>query len=240
MVTQPKDLHRVAGFIEWYPLRDSAVVPDWLNAARGSESYARVVRLIEEIRQVETGFDRAWREGWGWSTDAQPMPVAVRDQLNELSRKHHGINEMLSRYSFSPIIQRVLGERRWMLSMHSSLSADEFALHRVVDEGRKRLSRGEIQLSFHYEHSVSEADVVMRILNLAAATEFDRLKQCDQCFKWLFAERSHQRFCPGAVCRQAKYSKSPKYKNYRKLYMRRQRAEKSAEQSTNPPRKKGK
>jgi hypothetical protein len=237
MVTDVQDIHRITGFIEWDRLRDRAVVPDWLNAAKGSESYARVVRLIDELRQVETGMDRAVSEGWYWGTNTQP--AAVKEQLNELSRKHGVINEMLSRYSFSPVIQRVLLDRRWILSMLSKSAADEFAQLQVVDEGRKEISKTETQLSFHYEHTVGEADVVLRILNLAAASEFPRLKQCDHCFKWLYAERSHQRFCPGAECRNAQYSKSPKYKNYRKLYMRGQRAKEAAEESAKPPKGKG-
>jgi len=238
MVTDVQDIHRITGFLEWDRLRDRAVVPDWLNAAKGSESYARVVRLIDELGQVESGMDRAVSEGWYWSSNTQP--AAVKEQLNELSRKHAAIGEMLSRYSFSPVIQRVLLERRWMLSMLSKSAPDEFAQLQVVDEGRKKLSKTETQVSFHYEHTVGEADIVLRILNLAATSEFGRLKQCDFCFKWLYAERSHQRFCPGAECRNAKYSKSPKYKSYRKDYMRRHRAELAAEESAKPPRRKGK
>jgi hypothetical protein len=234
MVTRPAfDLHHVARFIEWDRQRDSAVVPDWLNAAKGTESYARVARLIDEIRQVETGLDRGVQEGWYISFAGKPQSRAVIDQIGDLNRRHDGISEMLSRYSFSPVLQRMLFDRTWMLSMSSALAPDEYTFQRVVHEEGKNFYN-------HQEQSLGEADVVLRILNLAAASELERVKQCETCSKWLYAERSHQRFCPGGECRLAKYAKSPKYKNYRRLYMRQRRARNAAKQSAKPPRGKGK
>jgi predicted RNA-binding Zn ribbon-like protein len=122
--------------------------------------------------------------------------------------------------------------------MFSQPAPDEFTYKRVVHEGRKRISDTETQLEFHAEQAISEADVVLRILNLTAASELNRLRQCESCSKWFYAERSHQKFCPGGECRVAEYSKSPKYKNYRKLYMRRVRAE-AAHKSAKPTVKKG-
>ncbi len=124
--------------------------------------------------------------------------------------------------------------------MSSALAPDEYTLERLVGEGRKKLSDGSTHEYFHHEQSVGEADVVLRILNLAANSELERVKQCETCLKWLYAERSHQRFCPGGECRLAKYAKSPKYKNYRRLYMRERRASNAAKQSAKPPQGKGK
>jgi hypothetical protein len=238
MITKPTfDLHRV-GSIEWDRHRDSAVVPDWLNAAKGTESYARVTRLIDEIRQVETGLDKAVKEGWYYSSAGKPESGAVIDQIGDLNRRHDGINEMLSRYSFSPILQRILLGHTWMLSMSSAPAPDEFTFRRVVHEERKNTSDKMVEY-FHQEQSVGEADVVLRILNLAAASELDRVEQCKHCLRWLYAERSHQRFC-SPECRLAQYSKSPKLKNYRKLYMRQHRAKEAARHATKSPRGKGK
>jgi hypothetical protein len=239
MVTKRRqDLHIIAGLAEWERQKDSAVVPDWLNAARGTDSYAQVTKLIDEILQVESGMDRALRENWYVSPPSKPK--AVIQQLSELNRRHTAISEMLSRYSFTPVIQRVLFEKSWMLSMTSAFAPDEFAHLRVVHEGNRRISKGQTQLYFHDESTIGEGDVVLRVLNLAAASELVRVKQCDRCSKWFYAERSHQRFCPGGECRLAEYAKSPKYKNYRKLYMRRRRDLEAAEQPAKQSKKKGK
>jgi hypothetical protein len=129
--------------------------------------------------------------------------------------------------------------------MFSTPAPDEYVFERVVHVGEKRLRskavEGEYDVyhAYDHEHTVGEADVVLRILNLAAASELERVKQCVRCSKWFYAERSHQRFCPGGECRIAEYSKSRKYKNYRKLYMRRQRAKEAAEKATKPFKGKG-
>jgi hypothetical protein len=152
-----------------------------------------------------------------------------------IGTRHDRISELLSRYTFSPTLQRVLITRDWMLSMSSATKSDEYTFRRVVHEEGKGAS-GKIVREIHEEQSVSEADVVLRILNLAAASDLDRVAQCEHCLKWLYAERSHKRFC-SAECRLAEYAKSPKLKNYRKLYMRRHRADEAAKQSANLPRK---
>ena len=152
----------------------------------------------------------------------------ARNERNELSRRHDSINNMLESYHYSPALTRVLLERQWMLSMGAAPIEGEYVFQRVVHEENKRLGERELLLKYHLEHRVSEADVVLRILNLAAAAELERVKQCGNCFKWFYAERSHQRFCPGGQCRIAKYSKSPKYKEYRRRYMRRHRAKEAA------------
>ncbi len=239
MVTRPIiELHTARGFVEHERHKDNAVVPDWLNSAKGTESYVRVARLIDEIRQVESGLDRALREGWYFSTPGRSLPQAAVDLLDDLNRRHDGINEKLSRYSFSPILHRVLLERSWMLSMSSAPSPGEHTFRRVVHEERKNTS-GKIIEEFHQEQSVGEADVVLRILNLAAASELTRVEQCEHCLKWLYAERSHQRFC-SAECRLANYAKSPKLKKYRKLYMRQHRAKEAARDATKVTAGKGK
>jgi len=224
--------HFLDGFWQYEWEKDSAVVPDWMNAAKGSGSYARVAKLIDEICQVEAGMDRSVRENWYNLGGPQTHPKEVLDLREELNRRHHGISETLSRYSYSPAIKRALSTKQWLLSMSSTLAPDDFVFRRVVSEGQSKVY-------MHAEHIVGEADVVLRILNLAAASELERVKQCERCSKWFYAERSHQRFCPGGECRVAEYSNSPKYKNYRKLYMRRQRAKQATEKSAKLPQRKG-
>jgi hypothetical protein len=73
------------------------------------------------------------------------------------------------------------------------------------------------------QHKVTEADAVLHILILASTDELDRLKQCDLCFRWLYADRRHKEFC-SAECRKRKYSGSSRFKEYRKQYMRKRRS----------------
>jgi hypothetical protein len=145
------------------------------------------------------------------------------------------IDEALSGYAYSPRMMNDLNANHWFLSMCSAQTPTGFVLKRKMSgmgfEGVALTATGSNTV---YLQAIGEADIVLRILNLSAASELERLKQCDRCSKWLYAERSHQRFCPGGECRKAKYAESPKYKEYRKQYMRRQRKRQAAEQSKKP------
>lgn len=231
------DTHGISAPDRQFRDPDHLVVVEWLNAARGSESYERVVHLVGELREVSVGLNRVFRQAGFHSLG----PVSLRNRQQDLSQRHIQINEQLNRYSYSPVVQRVLIGQSWRLSMRSQGEPSGFVLKRVDDEGQRTLSDGSKQISFHYRHDVSEADVVFRILRLAESDELDRLRQCEQCLRWFYAERSHQRFCPGAKCRLTNYSSSPKQKKYRKLYMRKKRAEErarkaDAKSSTRKPR----
>jgi hypothetical protein len=212
--------HFVAELPQWEGAEDRAVVPEWLNAARDTESYMRVLHLMGEIRDVADEMDRM---RW-WATTTEPRSKAMKKHGRELDRRHDGINQSLERYVFSPVLQRVIGGKRWMLSMFvvAKDRGDEYVFSRVVD--RKEVNAdGRVVSERHLEHTIGEGDVVLRILNLAAASELERVQPCGKCYKWFYAGRSHQRFC-SEECRVAHYSSSPKYKKSRKEYMRRYRA----------------
>jgi hypothetical protein len=213
IVSHFSDSHEVPGLIEWEGRRDNSVVPEWLNAVSGTDSHVRVMKLIEEIHQVESGFDKAMRAGWYVPTKARPHPKAVREELEELARRHDRINEILGNYHFSPAILRQLFDWRWVLCMFSEPVEGECVYQKFNCSNKKS----------QLEYRIGEADIVLRVLNLAAASELERVQQCRRCSKWFYAERSHQKFC-SANCRLDNYSKSPKHKKYRREYMRRRRA----------------
>jgi hypothetical protein len=222
---------------EWQ--KDSAVVTDWMNAAKDSESCARVAKLVDQICQVEIDRNRSLREVQLRDREKSKTD-AVRVQTREEFGSAGSIDKTLLRYSYSPGLHYQATVRTWYLSMYSASVPAEFVLKREFNPSPMGISAKKLQNYYHDEHTVGEGDIVLRILNLAAASELERVRQCETCLKWFYAERSHQKFCPGGACRLAKYSKTPKYRNYRKLYMRRQRAKQAVEQSEKPPRGNGK
>ena len=231
VTTSIPNLHVTSGFRQYPGELDSAVVPEWLNAASGTASYARVIKLLDEMGQVESRMNRFIESGSYWD---QNSPQHVTNELGEVNAKRVWINEMLEDYHFSPHFLRLPTARYWVLLMSAAPRDGEYVFQRVVDN-----KRGVGPVRYPIESAISEADVVLRILNLAVAAELERVKQCDNCFKWFYAERSHQRFCPGGQCRLAKYSKSPKYKEYRRQYMRARRAQEAAEQAAQFAKRKG-
>jgi hypothetical protein len=58
------------------------------------------------------------------------------------------------------------------------------------------------------------------ILKLTQTGDLTRLRQCNQCQKWLFARFRHQTFC-STQCQQRNYTQSDTWKAHRRAYMRR-------------------
>lgn len=189
------------------------IVADWLNASRGTDSHNRVVKIIDELRQIAIGMDRGLEGG---KVVVHHRTKADQEALDDLGRRHSALNEYLSRYSFIPAITRVWLARKWMFSTYSHPDDGQFTFERHVS---KKSRSAELSI----QHKVTEADAVLHILILASTDELDRLKQCDLCFRWLYADRRHKEFC-SAECRKKKYSGSSRFKEYRKQYMRNRRS----------------
>jgi len=49
----------------------------------------------------------------------------------------------------------------------------------------------------------------------------DRIRQCQQCGRWLFARLAHHRYCPGTDCARKSNEAKPSFKARRRAYMRR-------------------
>jgi hypothetical protein len=54
----------------------------------------------------------------------------------------------------------------------------------------------------------------------------DRIRQCQQCGRWLFARLAHHRFCPATDCARKSHQSKPSFKARRRAYMRRYYADK--------------
>jgi hypothetical protein len=172
----------------------------------------RVVKIIDELRQIAIGMDRGLEGG---KVVVHHRTKADQEALDDLGRRHSALNENLTRYSFIPAITRVWLEKKWMFSTYSHPDEEQLSFERHVS---KKSRTAELSL----RHKVTEADAVLHILILASNDELDRLKQCDRCSRWLYADRRHREFC-STECRNKKYSTSARFKEYRKQYMRKRR-----------------
>lgn len=57
-----------------------------------------------------------------------------------------------------------------------------------------------------------------------------RYRRCSNRSRWFYAQTEHQRFC-GETCRKSNASKSEVFKQKRRLYMRKRRADEKAEET---------
>jgi hypothetical protein len=78
--------HAIASFCERPLQHDSVVVPDWLNAAKGTESCERVVRLIELLRDAELGSEKAVRERWHILPQGKRQSKVAEEQYTDVKR----------------------------------------------------------------------------------------------------------------------------------------------------------
>jgi hypothetical protein len=65
---------------------------------------------------------------------------------------------------------------------------------------------------------------LMLLLQLAIARQLHRVRQCAQCYRWLFARRGIQKFC-SVDCQRKFFKSTESWKVKRKLYMRQYRAD---------------
>jgi hypothetical protein len=80
------------------------------------------------------------------------------------------------------------------------------------------------------EQSDWENRFVFWMLNQRASGEISLVRACRNCGRWFYAATNHQTYC-GDRCRQQFHSRDQRFKEQRRLYMRRYRAMDKARQA---------
>jgi hypothetical protein len=169
---------------------------DWLIKHEGSPPYRRLLRIIEDFRELR---------------DATPPLGTHEFLLREWSQqpesdfpweKVRRLNALLLTYK---TCVQVVGHKT------------------VVGSSMQRLAhRSRLTFDWFYVKK-PEAEMVHRLVEIEKMELFERVRQCKQCRKWLFAEKNHQLFC-SRECRQKHFRTSEEGRKKRKEYMRRYRA----------------
>ena len=213
----PSMMREMAAPRKWYWGEDLAEeLVQWLAQAVGSRSYSRVVSLISTLREAEDAARRAFP-----STKAAksvPVPRNEPEATVHFAEIQKRLDELLSAYRFTPNLfydyRRSGGWKvRFFPVPRTRGYPAKFATAKSYGVPGK--------VGYQYEMTVLpfvEADAVLALLRLAAATCLDRLQQCDQCKNWFFARFSHQRFCR-TKCQQAHYRSSEDWKVHRREWM---------------------
>jgi hypothetical protein len=213
---------------------DELTLPGWLNAARGSNSYNRVVHILEligaseESRQniiarrafIHTGKGKRPREHFKlWRVDSK------------LGAKLH---RSLNRYTFSIRLTGLLFGSPWLLNLYCPRQKDDFGWETLYAY-RPRAGETIIQAP---TYTVCEGDAVLAALRLAERSLLNRVRLCERCsVNWIFAKHKNYKFC-GTECREAYYASTPEYRESKKRQMReyrdRKRRKEEAEDSLHP------
>jgi hypothetical protein len=196
-------------------LSDALIAVDWLNAAKGTAAYRRVVQIRGELEQLSTMLDslrhqrqegRARRKGR--TTLPSQAEMAEEAQLyTGFRERHNAFNRLLSKYTFVPVMACDLDTGIWRFN--------------PVPKGRRgrviEVSDG------RWTVEVDEAAAVAALARLAANRELYKVRLCEQCHeRWFISERRMDRFC-SPRCREAWYAESPEYDKRRQDIQRRYR-----------------
>lgn len=171
----------------------------WLNAAKRTASYQRVLQIRGELVELGTQLDAIRQHLKTLHDDPRNAKVLLSysKDLESFRARHNALNKVLARYTFHPALAYKLTTGTWRYGMVPGESRPGF---------RTTVSDGELTVN------VREADVVAALVRLAAGRELRKVRLCEQCQKrWRVSLREMDRFCSGE-CREAWYVNSPDYK----------------------------
>ena len=219
MVTgkQPRPLlesHSSGGALSKEP--DEITLPGWLNAAKSSSSYKRVVRIIELIRQNEQNRRDIVAKGAHIHCGNEKWPAEHVTMWRVADQVAKELQESLMRYTFNVRLTGFLLGTPWLLNMYCTPQRDDFRW------GTFNSYRNEPEQTVRQspKHEVCEGDAVLAALRLAERSLLSRVRLCERCAEtWLFAKHKNYKFC-GANCRQTYYTGTPEYRESKKRQMR--------------------
>jgi len=161
-----------------------------------------IASLIDDLRR----YDRACEE---WSKKSRRDVRGFRELIDNLRNLHGGLYDQLWKKS-----------RKWMPS-------ELAALHDRLCKKLKRYDSRWFPLPSRHGAALGrellnknvrliEARAFDTIARLREHGEFDRLRRCGHCGKWLFAgQRSDQRYC-NTECRKAAFEDTPERKEQKR------------------------
>jgi hypothetical protein len=192
-----------------FVITSDSVVDDllqFLNEAKRGTEPARIVRIIEEMQELEQAeepeFSAEDKFVIGSKPDAALRHSAKLKKHQELEKREALLNKEFARY-------------RPYLHLHAirrGASNPHFSPHWWV--------QWKIQSPIERKGQISTGLVIHTILNLAGAGYLSRLRRCSNCGRWLYAKSRKQDFC-STKCQQKHYTQSESYKAHRRNYMRR-------------------
>ena len=190
-----------------YANEDLINLRDWLNDAKGTGAYDRVVSLIEEVRGLEREFER--------------NPYGSREPEPELQL----FRTKLKRYTFSLSaadgisVSNSVPTRRIDIGLRPDTLPDDFTPPTKLSP----ISANESKITNPGTYRMSEGAAILCFARLHTSGELHRLRLCDRCKReWVAATKTHYRFCSDK-CREETYAATEEYKRRKREQMRTQR-----------------
>ncbi|HXM61176.1 MAG TPA: hypothetical protein VN950_09995 [Terriglobales bacterium] len=219
--------HSTRGALSAEP--DELTLPGWLNAAKGSRSYKRVVHVIELIRENEESV----RNILAKKADIHVGRTKRSKEHSRLWRETDILDAELQRaldhYTFS-IRLSIFLYGGCLLNIFCPRQKDDFGWETLYSY-RAQPGQTIIQAP---SYTVYEGDAVLAALRLTERKLLNRVRLCERCSaKWIFAKHKNYKFC-GTECRESYYTSTEEYRESKKRQMREYRdRQRRIEQASN-------
>jgi len=163
---------------------DGVVVVEWLNTAKGTPAYRRVLALRRELGDVGAALNDLRHRLIDAVKTLRTSPQKM-DEVNRLREKfrkrHNALNRILSRYTHVPALAYSVETGVWRFGM--------IPKHRPGPEVKLSDQRVTIR--------ANESSVSASLVRLAANRELSKIRLCAKCAeRWVFARRPQlDKFC---------------------------------------------
>jgi len=163
-------------------MTDALVVAEWLNAAKGTKARTHVLGIRTHLEYL------------------REMADTGRAGEPEFRLRHNHVNELLSHYTFHPILSYDLPSGVWRYN-----AVPKNARGRTVEVTHQGVTV-----------EVNEGAAAAALARLAARGELRKVRLCEWCKEnYRVSERDMDRFCSDH-CRNADYQARPSFKASRK------------------------
>ena len=173
---------------------DGRPVADWLNRNRGTKDGDAVIEVVKSIQEL---IPKLSLKEWIRQDQFGMSPRQYLAALNKL-------NQRLSKYSM------------WPMFLRRSTQIGKWRKTGVLQV------RSKFHWKWSYGGNPAATETVHRIAKLGGQGLFFRLRQCSLCRDWIYARFGHQEYC-SSRCREKHLKSGPKWRAYRREYMREHR-----------------
>lgn len=211
---------------------DASLSVAWLNAAKNTAAYRRVLAIHQELENLTSIMDRfkakrraqsmAFREAktpeqrFQWAL-AEAQKTEDMDDYGKFRERHNTLNETLARYAFVPALDYSFETLIWRFSV---IPRTGRGLTVTFENGYGQAVR------------VDEGTTISALARLTADGQLYKVRMCEICKKkWIYAERRMDRFC-SQTCRNTFHVHSPDYADRKAANQREYRRRLKAAEAT--------
>lgn len=195
----------------------------WLNAAKETVSYRRVINILNLIDQTEESTKDALARGAYTHVFRRGalrwLPREKRRLQRAAAEVHAELDRNLRRYLFHVRLTKPVFDR-WLFNMYCPRQKNDFcwetSLCPKATEGQTLIQAP--------TYRVFEGDAVMAAVRLTERSLLNRVRLCATCSeRWFFAKHSNYKFC-SPTCREKYYMRTDEYRERKAIQMRTYRA----------------